>query len=456
MIGIVTCIKHEADNNDSYFVIGEHGKPCQLKSNVIAYCGDAVEYEKSITKVIADKKSHCAENADAFASSTIASFIEKDAYRTGNKEIDNITEKMWNGLSAAARLLLRKLLYSAPIIIRFHNDADGSGGGCSLYLSVSDFCSKTKSQPNTVWLMHKKIAYGIYDAESDIAIANNYRSAEKPLLVIIDFGTTTDSNMGIEKVKDKFDVIWLDHHPIQEGFGGLNVGYYINPWNFGGDSNYTAGLLSSIMCRTFSSLNTNEYAQASLIGDYSNYANLSNQEISTILDFITSDASSIYGNMKMNITPQEMVAVIEDRKRRREVLNYAQSRMEEAIDNGKKYVKRYSSESVGLYVLNFEKIRSEETKYPLPGRFASKLLDAIYGSGDKNAVLIVHAGPYISMRMSKEAGAKKDLLRIIDEIKREFAKSVDAGGGHALAAGMKIADQSEKHEIMKSLIKKFG
>ena len=435
--------------------MNKEGQISELRGTAVANCGEIVEYGESVMKVSDLDNADYLKSVDDFFSSLISSGIEKESYKTGNHEIDTVTGKMWQTLSDAASLMLRKLAYSAPIIIRFHNDADGCGGACALHIAMNDFCSKLKAKGNVVWLMHRKIAYSRSDAQGDILISNNYSSLEKPLLVIIDFGTTTDSNPGIRELWDRFDVIWLDHHPVQEGFDAVKIKHYINPWNFGGDSNYTAGLLTSIFCKTFSAANTNEFAQASLIGDYSDFANSESSDLSTLLDFITSDLVSVFGNSKMNATPQEIISIIDNKERMREVLNYARVRMDEAMDNGRRSLKRHSSGGIELYVLNFENIRSEDSKYPLPGRFASKLLGEISESGRKNAVLFVHAGPYISVRISKSVGKRIDLLKIIDEIKMEFGKSIDAGGGHAFAAGIKVIDESEKKEIIKAIMKRM-
>ncbi|EQD59922.1 hypothetical protein B1B_07985, partial [mine drainage metagenome] len=82
----------------------------------------------------------------------------------------------------------------------------------------------------------------------------------------------------------------------------------------------------------------------------------------------------MYGNAKSNVTPQEIESVLNNRARFEELLHYANMRLSEALDSSMKSMKSYQSGSCSIYVLDFEDIRSEDSKYPLPGRFSSKLL----------------------------------------------------------------------------------
>lgn len=382
-----------------------------------------------------------------------ASLIRKTAHRIGNESADNITKSMSDKIVSAAHLLIRKLVFSSPILVRFHNDADGTGGALSVHAALKDVESGLRSGGNIVWIMQRGVSYSAADAGADILLSNNYSCLEKPLLILVDFGTTSDSNLGIEAIRDRFDVIWLDHHPPSEGFEGISLEHYINPWKFGGNSNYTAGLLASAFCSTMSDANTCMFERASLIGDYSDYADSSwNTDVSTVLDFITSDPESAYGRDKSNVTPQEIEAVLNDRKRFTEMLHYANMRLGEALDAGMKNIRPYHAGQHRVYVLDFEDIRSEDSRYPLPGRFASKLLDRILSSGNDEAVLIVHAGPYISIRLSKGIGDRINLLNIINGIKGAYMSSVEAGGGHLCAAGIKVTDRSEKKRIISAII----
>ncbi len=392
------------------------------------------------------------EELKRIASKASSSLIRKEAYVTGNADIDRITSRMKGRLDEIAALIIRKMMLSAPIVVRFHNDADGSGGAYALYLSARDFALSHSLKTNFLWIMQRGVSYSGQDAESDILITNNYECVEKPLLVVIDFGTNPESNQGIGKIKDRFDIAWLDHHPIVPDFAGLELPNYVNTWQFGGDSNYTAGLLTSVMCKSFSEVDTSEMEGASLIGDYSDYATEKGADMSALLDFVTSDLQAIYGPGKMNVTPQEIDAIVTNKDRSRELLEYANMRMEEALDNGIKSIRKYSLRGANLAVLDFEEIRSEDSKYPLPGRYASKLLDRLDEKGMKRTVLVVSVGSYLLMRIDKGLCAEFDLTRAMDEMKNRYPDEIAGGGGHRCAGSIKLKFKELSRQMTASLV----
>lgn len=440
---------------NTYFMVGVEGgiRIREFEGLIGAELGELLEYREGGTIGRLDDGGgylNAVENGIALLD---ASLIRKTAHEIGNESADRITKSMSDKIASAAHLLIRKLAFSSPILVRFHNDADGTGGALSMHAALKDAGSRLGSRGNVIWIMQRGVSYSAADAGADILVANNYSCLEKPLLILVDFGTTSDSNLGIGAIRDRFDVIWLDHHPPSDGFEGIGLEHYINPWRFGGNSNYTAGLLASEFCSMMSDADTRVFERASLIGDYSDYVDSSwNTDVSTVLDFITSDPESAYGSDKSNVTPQEIDAVLNDRKRFTEMLHYANMRLGEALDAGMKDIKAYQAGQHRVYVLDFEDIRSEDSRYPLPGRFASKLLDRVLASGDSEAVLIVHAGPYISIRLSKGIGDRINLLGIINGIKGAYMSSVEAGGGHLYAAGIKVTDRSEKKRIINAII----
>lgn len=452
MRGIISCIRHGAGQERTYFVISEDGSAVsELPGTIVAECGDLVEYadgriESVIGKAdLAAVHSIIAERAEGLA---ISSF-----YKTGMGEVDAISERMWQRLCDASQLLMRKLSMSAPIIIRFHNDADGSGGACSLYVSIKELCARMPSCANIVWLMQRGVTYNRYDASNDMLIANNYDSLEKPLLMIVDFGTSVDSNEGIQGIGDKFDIIWLDHHPIVDGFNGKELQHYVNPWQFDGDSNFTAGLLASVFCKTFSKAVTREYEHASLVGDYSKYADPDiGNELSSLLDLITSDLVLVYGNGKTNVTPQEILATLSDKEKVAELLSLANIKLEEAVIKGLHSLKSYSAGTGTICLLDFEHARSDDSKYPLPGRFSSKLLTRLNESGMRNVILVVSAGSYLLMRIDRELCSKLDLREIVREMSARHPDLVEGGGGHRCAGAIKVREKGMSRDVSNDLV----
>ena len=252
MDGIVSCVKHSQAQGDRYTIAwcggGFESAICEDKISLIA--GDVVGISADGID-LSEHREKYREEIYAALDKTIARESMNRLYVKGIEGLDKVTAKLWDKLHCASLLFMRKLLLGIPIIIRFHNDADGSSGACCVYMGIKDLAKRVKFSSNIVWVMNKGVSYSVAEAQSDILTANNYTSIEKPLLMIIDFGTAIESNSGIAALGEKFDVIWLDHHPVVRGFEGTRIEHYINPWSYAGDSNYTAGLLASAFSKNF-------------------------------------------------------------------------------------------------------------------------------------------------------------------------------------------------------------
>ncbi len=454
MQGIVSCIK---ESTPTYYLVGSDGhaffsgeyRGLQIKLNL----GELVDVEEGKVMPLDGDTESVKGSIEKDIAGAIKNRTERQVYLTGIEEVDKATERMWKKLGSAAGLLLRKLYLCQPIIVRFHNDADGSSGATGLYLGISEAAGSGGARPNTIWIMHKGVSYSSMDAESDILLARNYSAVEKPLLVIVDFGTSKDSNEGIKIAEKNFEIIWLDHHPIEEGFEGTRLDTYINPWMFGADSAYTAGMLACIFARSFSDVDTGELEIGSMVGDYSRFAPKDNDEVAMILDLVTSEPRLI-SRSESGLTPAEIDSVLNDNAKRKELYNYAKMRLDEAIASAMESVKRYSLAKGDIYVLDYEETRSPDSKYPLPGRFASKFLAKVEGAG-KPCVVVVHFGMFVSMRVSAELGDGVDVPGIIAGMKTMYPDLIEAGGGHRNAASLKLVAKENKKEVLTPLLEQL-
>ncbi len=379
-----------------------------------------------------------------------------EVYHSGISNLDTVIESMWPKLLSASGLLVKKLILGAPIIVRFHNDADGSSGAYALYKSLEEFTSggnPVREIYNTRWFMSKGVVYSVTDSGNDRMAVNGVSSTDLPLIIITDFGTSLGSNAGIKIVENEFDIIWLDHHPIEEGFIGTALPFYINPWQFGGDSNLTAGFLTSVFSKTISRIDTKEIENASFIGDYSSYADRSapGYDLAMLLDMVTSDVRIAVGQSR-NLAPKDIDSIIKDKKRYAELLTYSRTRMSDTLGMAVKLIKKYKAEECTIYLSDFDLLRNDETRYPLPGRFSSKLLEELISKGKRHAVLLLHFGSFISIRIDGAISDKVDILGIIAELKSLHEEEIESGGGHKNAASIKLAEGYDKEGIINELI----
>ncbi len=460
MRGVVSCVKHGGSPEENvYSVVDADSGSCRtFKSTIVLKEGELAEFEPEdgIIRTAAisfDEK--IAKGVVDGAGASAKRHVKNKPYKHGQKGLDDATTKMWPKLSAAARLFIRKLLLGVPIMIRFHNDADGSSGAYAVYKALEELGAKTGigAAGNISWKMHRSVAYASDDASGDYMLSNGYASIEKPLLLIIDFGTSVESNSGIDVVSKRFDIIWLDHHPLEKGFGGFSLEHYINPWQYGGDSNYTAGFLACTFARTFSGVDVSDLAEASFIGDYSEYSRPteSGRKLSMLLDLLTSDTSIVTGARDSNLSPEGINSVVIDGKRTEELLDYAKNKLDEAIAAALRSVKMQKAGSARIFIVDFKDVRDDTSRYPLPGRFASKLLDKVAELNPEPCVVVLHFNRFVSVRVDKKIADKTNLLGAIREMKDAYT-NVDSGGGHMSAGTIKLSNDENRNEIIRHFV----
>ncbi|MDE1856053.1 MAG: hypothetical protein KGH49_02350 [Candidatus Micrarchaeota archaeon] len=463
--GIVSCVRHSASmgENDYYIasLVDGAARLSELKSSVVLKVGDMVR-----NATISDGKieSTVIEDADSAINviervGEYAATLVREPENSGKKELDAVTANMNPKLREAAALLIEKLLLGAPIVIRFHNDADGATGAYGLYTTIAQLVNRISpsGSAKVFWKMQRSIAYSPSDSLEDMLTVGNYESIARPLLLITDFGTTQESIPGAEASSKKFDIVWIDHHPVVEEVAAIPKNY-INPWMFGGDSNYTAGFLSCELGKRLADVDLSTIQSASLIGDYSGYAqdDAKGRDLALLLDMLTSDKRIAVPTGGNDITPSEIDQILTDEKRSTDLIKYAKTRLEDAVDTGISAMRMYKTSYANVYLLDFENVRKDTlTKYPLPGRYASKLLERIEKTSDKPPILVMHFGYFISMRVSAPVVDRANILGIASELRAQYPY-IDSAGGHRSAASIKLKSEEMKKELMGALLRALG
>ncbi|MCL4381618.1 hypothetical protein M1614_01400 [Candidatus Marsarchaeota archaeon] len=371
------------------------------------------------------------------------------------KPIREITLPMLQKMLNSADMLLRSFISGAPIIIRFHGDGDGAIGSIALYKALEKIQKKLfLNERGMKWLINKGITYDLESFYLDSMFFNDYKSVEKPIICIIDFGTNFGSNDAIKNINDRYNLIWLDHHNIEKEFIGVSK-QYINPLEYGGTSDFTAGFLTGIFSELIAEVRIENLKEAALISDMSVYANRENYEagrIATVVDFITGIREST-GYLDGPISPKYLVKILENQEKMNSMYSYANELIKEAIDAGMQSAKSYKSRNgITINIINFEKIASRFSGYLLPGRYSSKLHNK-FESINKKSITIVVFRNYISFRIGRSISDEVNILEIIKDIKSN-TEFVESGGGHKEAASMKI-DETKVNIILKLVLNKL-
>jgi RecJ-like exonuclease len=460
--GIVTAVRIGAQTKDNTYTILTAEQILTVRCGILLEPGEeaSVDTEKiedsaipsgAITVVGKTSKAKYMKMLSLLTKKAIDPKGGRGAEYTG--KFKATTSSMSRQLGAAAKRFLESYLTGAATIVRFHNDCDGSSGAIGLHMALDAVNAKLGYQPRNIsWRMNKSIAYRVDEYYEDSLFLNNYKSIARPLVLASDFGTSPESEGAIRELCKTADMMMLDHHPVYGSFPRELV-TYINPWDFGGDSDYTAGMLTCSFADRIVGVNLELLKHASLIGDYSACADRSNteaQRVAVVLDYLTSKRGE-----GENFTPKYFGSVIFDREKLAESFLYASTRMSEAIELGVKNIKHYiTAGRTNVYVLDFKHVSRSEDDYPLPGRYASSLQRKMEEIGGADVITVVHYGNYISFRLSPTAAKKIELLKIIARLKEE-SEHVIGGGGHHAAASIRV-DKNHVDDVLGRLLQELG
>jgi RecJ-like exonuclease len=451
--GIVTAIKMSGGNlGNMYNVIGN--KAIQIFSDMNLELYDNVIVQDGKAKTNGDHASK-SEYEEILSKLLASAITPEDQFKEklSGKKYEKVIIKMLPELKKAALLLLRGFVSGTPIVVRFHNDGDGSAGGIAIYRALTSNSEKyfVKERPIT-WQINRSIAYTIDSLYVDKMMFDSHKSIERPIVVIVDFGTSVESIDAIKEAQGICDIIWLDHHIPYEGFQRELVKHYINVCDFGGDSNLTAGLLGCIFAQLISDVQVDDLKNAALISDYSTYADFSDQQglkNSMLLDYLTSTSN------EMNSKPKQMDQILKDRAKSDEVFRRVSAVLENAILEGIKNMRTYKNhDNINICVLDFIHIAKLGEDYPLPGRYCSKLQDTLESRNKGSTVTVVYYGSYISLRVSKDIVESLDLLGVIKRLNEKTNGAV-TGGGHKQAASIRTSKDQIK-DVLKLLLTELG
>lgn len=458
--GIVASVKLAPNPQDNlYTVIGD--RQVRAKADLVLHPYDKVRLDQTDSRGIRHAEILGRASHEEYVA-VIKQLLDRVAFgykvgrRTGiwARQLEEATAAMEAELRRAAYRLATSLLAGAPIIVRFHNDCDGLSGAMALFKSfLAATAGSGWAEPNVTWQINRSVAYEEGSFYSDLAVFNGHLSVEQPLIVITDFGTTKESEKAVELAKGRAEFVWLDHHPVYEGLHRDSIYIYINPWDFGSNSDYTAGFLSSTLAEFIYGIDAGEFKMASLIGDYSIYANRKDTRASKLamaLDYVTSDRKS-YDNP----TPRSLSRMMEDSAVLDEMYACASTAMGEALEAGSHAIKRYcTSSGINIFTLDFEEVGHMESSYPPPGKYSSRLQEILEGTNGDSTMTVVYYKSYISIRATRHVAEMVDMQAVADSLGRS-TPYMRSFGGHSTAASIGV-EREHIGEVVRLLLLELG
>jgi RecJ-like exonuclease len=357
---------------------------------------------------------------------------------------DEVTRSLLKDIKKCADFIKEALAEGRKPIVRFHNDADGVVSAIFVTESMESFLAENKLDAQVRSFQTSSAIFTIEDAALEI---NNAGSNEKkPLMVLLDHGANPESVDNLRQLKKNgFKLAIVDHHPPAEETEDV-ADAFVTPFNHGGDSNYTAGLLSFEVARLIdpSVEGRKELIELSLEGDRSRFAASTEGKTTIALDYKTTYIDY------PNALPL-FKKFLQDAGEINEAYEQALKKVNDALEKAKAHTKIKQAEN-GSTVL-VVKLKFKEGPYPSKGKIITMLKEKYCSENPgKPVVVLGYEKDKIIVRASKEAFERgfraNDVIR---KLKEEFSDAIVSGGGHEVAAALQV-----KEELASAITRRFA
>lgn len=360
--------------------------------------------------------------------------IESKIELGGFLDENEVTKEIGDLFTKVAKKLASAKEMNRSILLRFHNDADGIAGAFALNETIQ---SKAVQQNSAIY------------SQRDVVNDMSYLYHEwKPLVILLDFASNEKSAKSLELLRASgAEIIVIDHHPIDKEASKIPH-LFISPWlvDIKMPSRYTAGYLASEISHLLGG-NTEKYARIACAGDKSEVMLPAEDDIKTalVLDYLA--ANTIYGNN---------LAFYREVLRKQELFSsiYLQAKegIESAAEKAHNGIKKKEKGDFSIYTFSLSGV-VVQGEFPNRSKVTTAVFDKV--NTDKPTVVIGYDGGTIILRANRETVEKGlHLPKIISSVSENFADIVLGGGGHMVAAAMRIQPGYEQ-TIIDALIERF-
>jgi len=374
---------------------------------------------------------------------------------TGILPDDKVLTAMGKDFEKAADVIRDHIARRTPVIIRYHGDCDGICAALSVYMSIKGLVGESEwpeyRKKMLVFMNHSAI-YSIAGVLDDMELVRHMQSPAQPLAILLDFAVNSESIESLKTLKKaNFDILIADHHPPEAEAENIAT-LLVSPWLHGGNSDYAAGLIAGEIARKLNPFDgISELEKTALIGDRSKLPITQEEQLkhkALVLDFMSSNSdfaesleayySVLKDDKKTDLLYKTAMKKIEDV--RKQALNY--SKLKE-LDNGFRVV-----------LVRLEKVKIRD--FPPKGRICGEVHDEFSKKIDAPLVTVAYGDRAMHIRANSEARkAGFNANPLIGALKNEFRNGIESGGGHDVAAGIRIKTGFQRM-VLDELVKKIG
>ena len=350
---------------------------------------------------------------------------------------DAVMKALSPKIAECARFLKRRLLEFQPVMLRYHGDADGVCSAILVVSALKKFLSSRgiSTEENRFLLTTTQTDSAIY-SQRDLAMDVEKAALlpKKPVMVFLDHSANQESFEQVKTLRESgHEVVIVDHHPPSPGIAGA-VTHFVSPFLAGGSAHHTAGLLCFDLANAIAGGADERLAQVSMQGDKSIFAKPEPLKEPRVIDYLAA-----YNDPE---SPEFYAAVLSDPKKVDYYFEEANNRVKRALAASKPFVKQKNVGAALLVTVKLDKF-CKKGEYPPKGSVLNEIhREASEASGGAATVSIGTGGDSITFRANHaafEAGFKASQLILL--LKQEFPYAVVSGGGHDVAASMRVREE---------------
>jgi len=400
-----------------------------------------IENRDGVLQIISEKEERLSEAEGAALAKEIreAAVVRAKISETEMLISDEIAKRLKPFIQEAAKRILAAAKLNRTILLRFHNDGDGICGG----LAIASIIRPAKLSA----LQNSSAIYRVADALRDISAL---RSGFMPLLIIVDCGANEESIEGLRLAKAAgIEILVIDHHPPSETALSL-VDFAATPMKVGGTSHYTAGWLACEVAKAAGSPaeKMNELARTSMTADKSSKYEPNEEDLkkALVLDYL-----GTYTALPNNLEFYE--GVLRDKDLFISIYGQAKEKLSLIAQSAKDYTSMKDINGFKVAVIQLDKLVKKH-EFPSKGKACGVIFDSM--NKGEPLIAIGFGERLINFRANLAAKEKGfNATRLIAELKEEIKDGIDSGGGHDVAASIRVG-KGFNNIILEEVLRKIG
>ncbi|HII38542.1 TPA: hypothetical protein HA318_00885 [Candidatus Micrarchaeota archaeon] len=352
-------------------------------------------------------------------------------------------------LSYSARECAKKIMGACrelrPILLRHHDDGDGICGALCLRAAVRDYLNRHGIPRVNLQFKAFQTGSSIYTLENARQDALDYGEA-KPVLILLDLGSSDESREGrAAAIESGFEVICIDHHPFINAPAEATV--VVSPFICGLNSDYCAGLLAFTVASCISVNVRPEWAWTAMKSDNSRFARREFEKQAVAVDYYAIDSAAPK-------TLDFYQGMLEDGRAIESAFAVASVKVARAVENAVQHVETVELGAGKALLVKVGKVLGNRVRYPSKGRLMNELQHRYAVKSGGAFASIGFEGDKVLVRANAAMAALGfNANLIIQELKREMPLVVESGGGHDVAASMKVKPERSR-EVVEAFLAK--